>query len=124
MNKVPKAKKKQVAYCGVICTDCLAFLATRADDDNQRKAVAEEWTQKYKYDFKIEDINCDGCLTVTGRVAGYVNECPLRKCARERGVVNCAYCADYVCVELGKFFQMVPEAKQALDVIRKGIKAK
>jgi len=121
---MPKAKNKQVAYCGVICTDCLAFLATQADDDIQRKAVAEEWTEKYKYNFKTEDINCDGCLTVTGRVAGYVNECPIRKCAREKDVVNCAYCADYVCVELGKFYQMVPEARQTLDVIKKGIKAK
>jgi len=116
-----KARKKQVAYCGVICTDCLAFLATQADDDNRRKAVAEEWTIKYKYDFKTGDINCDGCLTVTGRVAGYVNGCPLRKCAKEKGVVNCAYCADYVCAELDKFFQMVPEAKETLEKIKEGV---
>jgi hypothetical protein len=121
---MPKAEEKQIAYCGVICTDCLAYLATRADNDEQRKKVAEQWTGEYKHDFKLEDINCDGCLTVTGRVVGYLNVCPLRKCAREKGVINCAYCADYICGDLGKFFQMVPAAKQTLDTVKKGIKAK
>jgi hypothetical protein len=61
---------------------------------------------------------------VTGKVVGYAIECPLRKCAKGKDVVNCAYCADYVCVELNKFYQMVPEAKQTLDNIKKRIKAK
>jgi hypothetical protein len=116
--------EKQIAYCGVICTDCLAYIATQSDDDELRKKVAEQWTKEYKHDFKLEDINCEGCLTVTGRVVGYLDVCSLRKCAREKGVINCAYCADYICDELGKFFQMVPNAKQTLDNIKKGIKAK
>jgi len=118
---MPKAKKKQIACCGVICTDCLAYIATQADDDEQRKKVAEDWTKKYNHNFKVEDINCNGCLAVTGKVVGYVNECPLRKCAKGKGVINCAYCTDYVCVELGKFFQMVPEAKKTLDKIKRGV---
>jgi hypothetical protein len=121
VNKIPKAKKQQIAYCGVICTDCLAYLATQADDDEQRRKVAGEWTKKYNHNFKVEDINCNGCMAVTGKVVGYLNVCPLRKCAREKGVINCAYCADYVCAELGKFFQMVPEAKKTLDKIKQGV---
>jgi hypothetical protein len=119
---MPKAQKKQIAYCGVVCTDCLAYIATQADDNEQREKVAEDWTKKYNHPFKAEDINCNGCLAVTGKVVGYVHECPLRKCAKEKNVVNCAYCADYVCVELSKFYQMVPEAKQTLDIIKKGVK--
>ena len=32
---------KIIAYCGLICTECPAFLATQADDDSQRVQVAE-----------------------------------------------------------------------------------
>jgi hypothetical protein len=124
LNKMPKAKKKQIAYCGLVCTACLAYIATQADDDKQRKEVAEKWTKDFKHDFKPEDINCDGCLTVTGRAAGYVNVCPIRKCGREKGVINCAYCVDYSCDKTDEFFKMAPVCKVTLDGIKKGIKAK
>lgn len=113
--------EKQIAYCGLICTDCAAYIATQADDDEQRKEVAETWTKEYNYDFKPEDINCDGCLTVTGRVASYCPICPIRKCGQEKGVANCAYCDEYVCTRLDEFFNMVPACKDTLDEIRKGI---
>jgi hypothetical protein len=113
--------EKQIAYCGLICTDCLAYIATQADDDKQRKEVAEKWTKEYKHDFKPEDINCDGCLSETGKVFNYCTVCEVRKCGREKHVINCAYCGDYICEKLGKFFKMVPMIKANLEEIRKSI---
>jgi len=113
--------EKMIAYCGLVCTECPAFLATQSDDDAKRKEIAEQWTQKYNHDFKPEDINCDGCLADTGRVVGYVNVCEIRKCGQEKGVENCAYCNDYGCKKLTDFTQMVPEAKANLEEIRKGL---
>ena len=47
--------------CGLKCNECEAFLATQADDDEQRRAVAENWSKTYDADIKPEQINCDGC---------------------------------------------------------------
>ncbi|GAF97750.1 unnamed protein product, partial [marine sediment metagenome] len=35
--------EKMIAYCGLTCTRCPAFLATQQDDDSQRAQVAEMW---------------------------------------------------------------------------------
>ncbi|MGB9718029.1 MAG: DUF3795 domain-containing protein [Thermoproteota archaeon] len=32
---------KLIAYCGLICSECPAFIATQRDDDAERKRVAE-----------------------------------------------------------------------------------
>jgi hypothetical protein len=113
--------EKQIAYCGLICTDCLAYIATQANDNKKRKAVAEEWTKKYKHDFKPEDINCVGCIVTDGKHVGHCGMCQIRKCGQEKGVINCAYCSDYICDELGKFFKMVPACKKTLDGIKQGM---
>ncbi len=113
--------EKMIAYCGLVCTECPAFIATQNDDDAKRKETAELWTKQFNHDFKPEDINCDGCLATTGRVFSYCNICEVRKCGVERGVANCAYCNDYGCKKLDKFFEMIPEAKTTLEEIRKGL---
>lgn len=113
--------EKIIAFCGEVCTDCPAFIATQNDDNAKRKETAELWSKKYNHDFKPEDINCDGCLSETGKVVGYCNICEIRKCGQEGGVVNCAYCQDYACDKLEKFFLMVPQNKTNLEEIRKGL---
>ena len=112
--------EKQIAYCGLVCTDCLAYIASQADDDKQRKEVAETWTKEYKIDFKPEDINCDGC-TSTGKHVGNCGMCEIRKCGQEKGVINCAYCSDYSCDKTDEFFKMVPACKKTLDAIKQGV---
>jgi len=53
---------KMIAFCGLTCTECLAFIATRKDDDKERQKVAKVWSKEFNSDIKPEDINCDGCL--------------------------------------------------------------
>ncbi len=81
---------KMIAYCGLVCSDCPAFLATRSDDDIARGKVAALWTEKFGHDFKPEDINCEGCKSEGKRLVGYRHVCPIRKCALARGVESCA----------------------------------
>jgi hypothetical protein len=114
--------KKQIAYCGIVCTDCGAYIATQKNDNKKRQEIAEEWAKKYNYPFKVEDINCVGCITPAGKHIGHWNMCEIHKCGAEKGVVNCAYCADYTCEKLDKFFQMAPVMKANLEEIRKGLK--
>jgi hypothetical protein len=111
--------EKMIAYCGLVCTECPAFVATLENDDAKRKAVAEMWSKQYKMAVKTEDINCDGCKLEGKRLIGYCNICEIRKCGKQKQVVNCAYCDDYGCEKLTKFTNMAPEAKASLEKIRK-----
>lgn len=107
-----------VAYCGIICSDCPTFIATKNDDDAERRRVAELWTKQYGKEYKKEDINCDGCLTGGPRIFNYCKVCEIRKCARGRDVRNCAYCEDYACETLSKLLNEYEPAKEVLDGIR------
>lgn len=109
---------EMVAFCGLHCHECGAFIATKEDDDNKRKEVAELWSKEFDADLKAEDINCDGCLSEGPRIFGHCAVCGIRKCGREQGVPNCAHCDEYACEKLEEFFQMVPDSKERLDQIR------
>lgn len=110
---------KMIAYCGLTCTECLAFLATQKEDDAERAKVAKMWSEQFNVDLKPEDINCDGCLSDGDRLFSHCHVCEIRKCGVQRQVVNCAYCDDYGCEQLTAFLDMVPEAKNTLEAIRK-----
>jgi hypothetical protein len=106
-----------IAYCGLVCTKCPAYIATQADDMEALKQVAETWSQEFGAAFTAADCICDGCLG-DGRTIGYCSECGVRACAIERGLVNCAHCTDYACETLAGFLKNAPEAKATLERIR------
>ncbi len=108
-----------IAFCGLVCTECPVLLATKKDDNNERKRIAESWSKQDNADIKPEDINCEGCLSEGGRVFSYCQVCEIRKCAQERHIDNCAYCNDYACEKLNEFFGRAPDAKLILEEIRK-----
>jgi hypothetical protein len=112
---------KLIAYCGLICSECPAFIATQKDDDAERKRVAELWSKEFGGSFKPEDINCDGCLTTGGRIVDYCRICEIRKCGQSRKVQNCAYCEEYPCGRLEEFFKMAPNARKNLEEARRGL---
>jgi hypothetical protein len=107
--------EKMIAYCGLVCTDCNAYIATQKNDDKMRAEVAADWTQKYNHNFKPEDINCDGCIPTAGAHIGHCFMCEIRKCGQAKGVKNCGWCADYSCGKTEEFFKMVPDCKKTLD---------
>ena len=109
---------EMIAICGINCHECGAFLATKDNDDKKRAEVAQLWSKEYKTDIKPEDIDCEGCLSDSGNLFSHPKTCEIRKCGKEKDVVNCAYCSDYACEKLEKFFKMVPDAKTRLDEIK------
>ena len=76
--------EKQIAYCGLVCTECPTFIATKNDDDDKRRETAELWSKKYNVDIKPEHINCEGCLSETPNVFSHCNVCEVRKCGQEK----------------------------------------
>ncbi len=113
--------EKMIAYCGLICTDCPAYIATQNDDHEALKKVAEQWSKEFNTTLTAKDVLCDGCSATTGRHVGHWSECKIKACAIEKKVRNCAHCSDYSCEELEKFFGFAPEAKTTLEGIRRAL---
>ena len=111
--------EKIVGYCGIVCSDCPVLIATQKNDDAERRRVAEVFTKQYGREYKPEDINCDGCISSGPRIFSYCTVCEIRKCGKEKNVVNCASCADYPCEKLSKLFAGYSKAKETLDEIRR-----
>ena len=69
-----------IAFFGLDCHECGAFLATQENDDQKRAKVAQEWFKRFKVEVKPEDINCDGCQSIGGLVFNYCKVREIRKC--------------------------------------------
>lgn len=107
-----------VGYCGIVCSDCPVFVATQKGDDVERKRVAEIFAKEYGREYRLEDINCDGCVSDSSRIFWYCNECEIRKCGRAKKVENCGFCVEYPCERLSELFGKYGVAKEVLDGIR------
>jgi len=107
-----------IAYCGISCQECSAFIATMNNNNASREEVALLWSKKYNADLKPEDINCVGCTSRSQKVFSYCKVCEIRQCCISRELPNCAFCDDYACDKLIKFFKMAPDAQKRLDKIR------
>ena len=112
-----------VAVCGLVCDDCIAFIATQKSDDQLREEVVEAWSTDQER-LELKDINCDGCLT-PGRLYPFCSACEVRKCALQKGVENCAYCDSYPCAKLKELWESfrtvsAAEARVNLERLRKG----
>lgn len=106
-----------IAACGLDCSQCEAYKVTLANDTEAMEKLVAQWRVEYNApDMTIASVICDGCM-VGERHGGYCGECPVRKCAVEHGVANCAYCSDYACEKLQGFWQMAPQAKANLEAV-------
>ena len=109
----------QIAYCGLDCGKCPAFIATQNDDDNARKKTAGYYHKQFGFDVKAEDINCDGCLTEGGRLFDYCMTCEIRKCCGEKDLDNCTQCDEKPCERLNRFHEFSPDAKISFEALLK-----
>jgi len=114
--------QEMIAYCGIVCSDCPAFIATRDDDDKAKENLAASWATQ-EYPLKPEDINCDGCITHGGELVSFCYDCDIRKCGVEKNMPNCAYCADFPCEKLHRQWEnpISAPAKAKLEEIRKSL---
>jgi len=102
--------QRMIAYCGLVCSNCPTFLATQADDDARENAAAF-YHERYGFNLPPKDINCDGCLSDTGKLMVYCQSCDIRKCCQEKSLNNCAVCSEEPCEKLNKFHEFSTEAK-------------
>lgn len=107
-----------IAYCGLVCSACPTFLATKNDDDVAREKTVALYAEKFEFDLKPEDINCDGCTSVAGRLIGFCQACEIRHCCSGRGLDNCALCDEQPCENLVKFHQFSADAKAGFEALK------
>ena len=90
--------------CGLDCSSCSAFIATKNNDDELRKKTAKEWTKRYidhnESPLKSENISCLGCFSQDGSVYSNCLKCEIRKCGFAKGIKNCKECKEYKCDKL------------------------
>jgi Protein of unknown function (DUF3795) len=106
-----------IAYCGLNCSKCEAYLATQENNDEKREKTAHTWSELYRADIKPAQINCTGC-TSDGIKFFHCDRCDIRQCCFTKGVGNCAECKDYICDQLAAFIKLAPEAGKALETLR------
>ena len=112
---------KIIGYCGIVCSECPAYIATMANDDEARNKTAEMWSKEFNEQIKPEDINCNGCHSKNDVLFSHCKVCEIRKCGLPRKINNCAYCSEYSCQKVDAFHKMVPSAKKILDRIKKSL---
>ena len=122
VKKEEGKKEKIIAKCGIVCSECPAYIATQKNDDTLRAETAKKWSEMFKSDIKAADINCDGCPSESPRLIKYCSTCEIRKCAREKKLATCAACPEYSCQKLDAFLAQVPEARKVLEELRKEAK--
>lgn len=108
-----------IAFCGLNCSKCEAYLATQADSDSQRAEVARKWSALYHAPISADQIHCDGCKSSGRKFHHCENTCEIRKCCMAKGMDSCAFCDDYVCEALSGFIKLAPEAGAALEKLRR-----
>lgn len=86
--------KDNIAYCGLDCEKCQAYIATKNNDDELREKTAELWSRLNNVEITKEMINCEGCRGKGVKTPYCQNLCEIRKCALKNHYDNCGKCAD------------------------------
>lgn len=106
------------AFCGLRCQECPVLLASQADDDQLRAVVARRWSKLLGAPLLAAEIDCDGCQGQGQRLFKHCRVCQIRACCRDKGLDNCAVCAQYPCPKLSELFAASPEARANLEHCR------
>lgn len=113
---------RMIAYCGIVCSECDSYRATKANDLEALERLAKRAREEQGIaDATADAVRCEGCLPETGRKISYCATCEIRACGAARKLANCGRCGEYAaCGKIKAFFEMAPEAKKVLDEIAAG----
>ncbi len=107
--------KNMIAYCGLDCARCDAYLATVNDDQPLREKTAKLWAELNDAPILPEHINCQGCRVEGIKTVFCESMCGIRQCALKKGVVTCGECSELeTCQTVGAILSNNPEARKNL----------
>ena len=108
-----------IAYCGIECSKCDSYRATRSGNYEELVKVAEKLSKLYGAEVKPEYVICDGCKNEERHSFFCTNSCKMRKCCIEKGFNSCIECSDFPCKELQFELDNNPEAKDNLEKLKR-----
>lgn len=111
-----------IAFCGLDCRGCPAFIAHMTNDQALREKTSLEWSRMYESDIPANEVNCTGCSGDGIQFQWCRSGCPIRVCAIERRVSSCGTCSDYPCERLDFIIGHCPDAKDRLDAVKVSVK--
>ena len=76
--------KKMIAYCGLDCEKCDAYLATLHDDQALCEKTAKVWSELNHVPILPEHINCLGCRADGIKTVFCDSLCEIRQCALKK----------------------------------------
>ena len=107
--------RKMIAYCGLDCEKCDAYLATINDDQALREKTAKLWAELNNAPILPEHINCQGYRVDGIKTVFCDSLCGIRQCALKKGVTTCGDCPDIEkCPTVGTILSNNPEALKNL----------
>ena len=107
--------RPNIAYCGLDCEQCDAYIATLHDDQALREKTAKLWAELNHVPILPEHINCQGCRADGAKTVFCEQLCAVRRCARQRGADTCGDCPEMEsCPTVGAIFANAPQAKKNL----------
>lgn len=107
--------KDMIAYCGLNCEKCDAYLATIHDDQVLREKTAKLWAELNQAPILPEHINCQGCRVEGVKTVFCDSLCEIRQCALKKGVAACGDCSELEnCQIVGAVISNNPEALENL----------
>ncbi len=86
--------REMIAYCGLDCEKCDAYIATINNDDDLRQKTAQLWSELNNAPITMEMINCMGCRTDGVKTPYCDTMCEIRKCALKKKLPTCGNCPD------------------------------
>ncbi|WP_372751480.1 DUF3795 domain-containing protein [Labilibaculum sp.] len=106
MKKIKK--KNRIAYCGIDCSKCPAYVATEKEQKNVRIKIAKLWSDRENH-YESCEISCKGCREPWGKKFRHCANCEVRECARKKLYTSCADCPQYPCTKLNDLLQSLDE---------------
>ena len=106
---------KMIAYCGLNCEKCDAYIATKNNDQALREKTAKLWAELNNAPILPEHINCEGCRVDGVKTVFCENFCQIRQCATKKGLQTCGECPEMeTCPRLRTVTSHNPEALKNL----------
>ena len=109
--------KNNIAYCGLDCEKCEAYIATKNNDNALRQKVAKLWSELNGVSITPDMINCEGCRADGVKTPFCESLCRIRQCGLEKKYNTCGDCAQLESCE--KVGMIIKNNAEALDNLKK-----
>ena len=107
--------RDMIAYCGLDCETCDAYLATIHDDQALREKTAKLWARLNHAPILPEHINCEGCRADGVKTVYCESLCVIRQCALKKGMTTCGDCPGIeTCQDMGEIISNHADALKNL----------